>query len=231
MNPIRRFLLSSHGRKTMMALTGLFLILFLVVHLIGNLQLLAGDGGRQFNEYSHFMSHSLLIQTVSKLNFAFIILHVLYSLWLSRQAHAARPQGYEGKPALQTATWSSRNMGILGTVILLFLIVHLKGFWYELKFGAVPSITYAGAPEPLYNAYEVVRAAYAQAWYAGFYILSMVFLGFHLHHGFQSAFHTLGLSNYRYKPLIRTVGTVFAILVPMLFALIPAVMHLQSLGY
>lgn len=214
-----------------MALTGLFLILFLVVHLVGNLQLLAGDGGRSFNEYSHFMSHSLLIQTVSKLNFAFIVLHVLYSLWLTRQASAARPQGYEGKPALQTATWTSRNMGILGTVILLFLIVHLKGFWYELKFGAVPSISYPGSGESLQNAYEVVKAAYSQSWYAGFYILSMIFLGFHLHHGFQSAFHTLGLSNYRYKPLIRTVGAVFSVLVPLLFALIPAVMFLQSQGY
>jgi len=112
-----------------------------------------------------------------------------------------------------------------------FLIVHLKGFWYEFKFGSVPSITYADATEPIHNAYEVVKAAYAQVWYAGFYILSMIFLGFHLQHGFQSAFHTLGLSNYRYKPLIRTVGTAFSILVPLLFALIPAVMYLQSLGY
>jgi succinate dehydrogenase / fumarate reductase cytochrome b subunit len=231
MNPIRRFLLSSHGRKAMMALTGLFLILFLVVHLAGNLQLLVGDGGRSFNEYSDFMSHSLLIQTVSKLNFTFIILHVLYSIWLTRQAGAARPQGYEGKPALQTASWSSRNMGILGTVILLFLVVHLKGFWYEFKFGTVPTITYPDSQQPLHNAYEVVRMAYSQAWYAGFYVISMVFLGFHLLHGFQSALHTLGLSNYRYKPVIKTVGAAFAVLVPLLFALIPAVMYLQSIGY
>jgi succinate dehydrogenase / fumarate reductase cytochrome b subunit len=231
MNPIRRFLLSSHGRKTMMALTGLFLILFLVVHLAGNLQLLSGDGGRRFNEYSHFMSHSLLIQTVSKLNFTFIILHVLYSIWLTRQAGTARPQAYHAKPAQQTTAWSSRNMGILGTVILLFLVVHLKGFWYEFKFGEVPTISYPDSPEPLLNAYEVVRTAYSQAWYAGFYLLSMVFLGFHLHHGFQSAFHTLGLSNYRYKPMIRTIGTAFAIVVPLLFGLIPAVMFLQSQGY
>lgn len=215
----------------MMALTGLFLILFLVVHLAGNLQLLAGDGGRSFNEYSHFMSHSLLIQTVSKLNFTFIILHVLYSVWLTRQARAARPQGYEGKSALQTTSWSSRNMGILGTLILLFLVVHLKGFWYELKFGAVPTISYPDSPESLPNAYKVVCMAYSQAWYAGFYVISMIFLGFHLHHGFQSAFHTVGLSNYRYKPLIRTVGNAFAVLVPLLFALIPAVMYLQSIGY
>jgi len=84
MNKISVMLRSSLGRKLMMSLTGLFLILFLVVHLVGNLQLLAGDGGVAFNRYSHFMSNSLLIQTVSKLNFTFILLHVLYSIWLTR---------------------------------------------------------------------------------------------------------------------------------------------------
>ncbi|MGA1666713.1 MAG: succinate dehydrogenase cytochrome b subunit [Bacteroidia bacterium] len=231
MNPIQRFLLSSNGRKTVMALTGLFLILFLVVHLAGNLQLLVPDQGRSFNEYSHFMSHSLMIQTVSKLNFAFIVLHVLYSLWLTRQATQARPVGYQGKPAKETTTWSSRNMGILGTLILIFLLVHLKGFWYELKFGEVPVVNYPGAEQPLHDAYRVVSEAYANPYYALFYVISMAIVGFHLYHGFQSAFHTLGLSNYRYKPLIKSVGTLFSLIVPALFALIPVVMYLQSLGY
>jgi succinate dehydrogenase / fumarate reductase cytochrome b subunit len=229
MNPLRRFLLSSIGRKTMMSLTGLFLILFLVVHLAGNLQLLKPDGGLSFNEYSHFMSHSLLIQTVSKVNFAFILLHVVYSIWLTREAAAARPVGYEGKPAKQTTTWSSRNMGILGTVVFVFLLVHLKGFWYEFKFGELPDYTLPGG-EVVPDAFKVVQAAYSQAWYAGFYVLSMVFLGFHLYHGFQSAWHTLGLSNYKYKPVIRLVGAAFSVVVPLLFALIPAVMYLRSVG-
>jgi succinate dehydrogenase / fumarate reductase cytochrome b subunit len=231
MSPIKLFLLSSNGRKTVMALTGLFLILFLVVHLAGNLQLLVPDQGRSFNEYSHFMSHSLLIQTVSKLNFAFIILHVLYSLWLTKQANAARPVGYQGRPAKEMTTWSSRNMGILGTLVLAFLLVHLKGFWFELKFGEVPVVLYPGAEESMPDAFRVVSEAYANPMYALFYVLSMVAVGFHLYHGFQSAFHTLGLSNYRYKPMIRTVGTLFAVAVPALFALIPVVMYLQKAGY
>jgi len=231
MNPIKRFLLSSNGRKTVMALTGLFLILFLVIHLAGNLQLLVPDQGRSFNEYSHFMSHSLLIQTVSKLNFSFIILHVLYSLWLTNQAKQARPIGYKGRPVLETTSWSSRNMGILGTLVLAFLLVHLKGFWYEFKFGEVPDILYPGAEKSLPDAYRVVSEAYSNPIYAMFYVLSMIAVGFHLYHGFQSAFQTLGLSNYRYKPMIRTVGTLFAVAVPALFALIPVVMYLQKAGY
>ena len=140
MNNIATFLRSSIGRKLMMALTGLFLILFLVVHLAGNLQLLAGDGGEAFNRYSYFMANNGLIQTVSKLNFLFIILHVIYSIWLTRTNAAARPIAYAGKAKEVQSQWSSRNMGILGTLILLFLIVHLKSFWYEFKFGSIPTV-------------------------------------------------------------------------------------------
>lgn len=231
MNNIATFLRSSIGRKLMMALTGLFLILFLVVHLAGNLQLLAGDGGEAFNRYSYFMANNALIQTVSKLNFLFIILHVIYSIWLTRTNAAARPIAYAGKAKEVQSQWSSRNMGILGTLILLFLIVHLKSFWYEFKFGSIPTIpagTYDGLDMEIIDAYSYIAAAYAQPGYVAIYLIGMTVLAFHLFHGFQSAFQTLGLGFSKYKKLIQTVGVIYSILIPVLFAIIPVVMYLQQ---
>ncbi|MFM7586363.1 MAG: succinate dehydrogenase cytochrome b subunit [Bacteroidota bacterium] len=228
MNKISVMLRSSLGRKLMMSLTGLFLILFLVVHLVGNLQLLAGDEGVAFNRYSHFMSNSLLIQTVSKLNFTFILLHVLYSIWLTRTNAAARPVGYAGKAVQAQSAWNSRNMGILGTLVLVFLIVHLKGFWYQLKFESPAYTTLplpGGGSEVVVNAYEVVRVAYSEAWYVGVYLLGLLAVGIHLHHGFRSAFQTLGLGYSSYSQTIRSVGVAFAWIVPALFALIPVMMY------
>jgi succinate dehydrogenase / fumarate reductase cytochrome b subunit len=120
---------STLGRKVVMALTGLFLILFLLIHLIGNLQLLKGDGGHAFNVYADFMSTNPLIQTVSKVNFAFIIFHVIWSILLTRRNRLARgPQGY-AVTNTKSSIWSSRNMGILGTLVLVFIVVHLQNFW------------------------------------------------------------------------------------------------------
>ena len=230
MNNISVLLRSSLGRKLMMSLTGLFLILFLVVHLAGNLQLLAGDGGESFNRYSHFMSNSLLIQTISKLNFTCILLHVVYSIWLTRTNAAARPVGYAGKAEKAQSAWNSRNMGILGTLVLIFLIVHLKGFWYHLKFESPGLITLplpGGGSETVADAYAVVRAAYSEAWYVAVYLLGLLAVGVHLHHGFRSAFQTLGLGHAGYSQVIRGVGAAFAWIVPALFALIPVMMYFE----
>lgn len=232
MNKFTTLLRSSLGRKLMMALTGLFLILFLVIHLIGNLQLLAGDGGESFNRYSYFMANNGLIQLVSKLNFTFIVLHVIYSIWLTRTNAAARPIAYGGKPKRVQSSWNSRNMGILGTLILLFLIVHLKSFWFEFKFGTgLPMIaagTYDGLNFDILDAYTVVASAYSTLPYMLIYVVGMLVLAFHLYHGFQSAFQTLGLGFSSYKKLIEVIGVVYSIIVPLLFASIPVVMYLQQ---
>jgi succinate dehydrogenase / fumarate reductase cytochrome b subunit len=229
MNWFQQLLTSTLGRKLLMALTGLFLILFLVVHLAGNLQLLAGDGGKSFNIYAHFMSTNGLIKTVSILNFGFILLHVIYSIVLTRYNQRARPTRYAVNQAGSTSSWSSRNMGILGTIIFIFLVVHLKGFWYENKFGKMPVASYAGVGE-INDLYTIVNAAYQQWWYTAFYVVSMIFLAFHLSHGFASAFQTLGLNHVKYTPVIKVIGGAFAIVVPLLFAAIPIVMYLKSLA-
>lgn len=216
---------SSLGRKALMALTGLFLILFLAVHLAGNLQLLKNDGGRAFNIYAEFMSTNPLIQTVSKGNFAFILLHVFMSLYLTIKNRQARgPEGYAMKSGKSSA-WTSRNMGILGTLVLVFLVIHLKDFYGQMHFGQMEMVEYEG--ERYRNIYATVAYWFEKEWYVALYVFCMGAVGFHLWHGFSSAFQTLGWSHPKYNPLIHFVGKAFAVVVPALFALIPIWMYLN----
>lgn len=209
---------SSLGRKVLMALTGLFLILFLAVHLAGNLQLLKDDGGQAFNVYAKFMTTNPLIKVVSYGNYAFILLHIFMAIVLSRKNRAARgAQGYAvgGK----SSTWASRNMGILGTLILIFLIIHMKDFWAQMHWGGIPTATYDGVE--VKDLYAIVSLAFSEPLYVIGYVVCMMGLAFHLWHGFSSAFQTLGLNHMKYNPVINFIGKSFAVFVPAAFALIP----------
>ena len=221
MNWFLKLLSSSIGRKLLMALTGLFLVLFLVIHLIGNLQLLKHDNGQAFNVYAKFMTTNPLIVTISYVNYACILVHIIWALLLTVKNRQAR--GGQGYAIVNNSSpWTSRNMGILGTFILIFLVIHLRGFWYEMHWGGIPTVNYDG--EEVKDLYATVDAAYSQAWYVGVYVFSMLILAFHLWHGFMSSFQTLGLNHKKYNPAIAFVGKAFAIIVPALFALIPILM-------
>lgn len=219
---------STIGKKIIMSLTGLFLIVFLVVHLSGNLLLLKGDGGQAFNEYTKFMTTNPAIKTVSYLLYAFILIHVIYSLILAVHNRNARPVRYAVKKGQDNSKWASRNMGLLGTIVLVFLIVHLRSFWYELKAGAVPVVSYPESGE-VRDLYTVVESSFTQWWYVGLYVACMIGLAFHLSHGFASAFQTLGINHKKYTPAIKKAGIAFAIIIPLLFAMIPVVMFVNSL--
>jgi succinate dehydrogenase / fumarate reductase, cytochrome b subunit len=216
---------STLGYKVVMALTGLFLIMFLAVHLTGNLQLLKEDGGKSFNIYAEFMSTNPLIQTVSKGNFAFITIHVIWAIVLTRRNRAARgPEGYAVTSG-KSSHWTSRNMGILGTIVLVFIVIHLKDFYWQMHYGAVPTLDYDG--HATRDLAALVSGWFHKGWYVGLYVLCMVGVAFHLWHGFASAFQTLGLNHLKYNGLIEFVGRTFAIIVPALFALIPLVMYFK----
>ena len=220
---------SSLGRKLVMSFSGLFLILFLVGHVLGNLLLFLDDGGKAFNEYARFMTSTPAIQVLSLITYASIIIHVIYSIIISRLNRKARPVPYAVSSASANSLWSSRNMGILGTIVLIFLVIHLKSFWYEMRFGQIPMVNYDGAGE-FKNLYAIVAVAFTQWWYVLLYVVAMFGLAFHLSHGFTSAFQTLGLTHKKYTPLIEGVGLWFSIIVPALFALIPIVMFIKSIG-
>ncbi len=213
---------SSLGRKLVMALTGLFVILFLVVHLSGNLQLLKHDEGRAFNVYAEFMTTNPIIKTISYVNYTLILLHIAIAIVLTVRNRASRgPEPYKVTSG-KSSGWSSRNMGILGTIIFIFLVIHLRDFWAVMHWGEIPHAQYDG--KDYKDLYKIVAFAFTNSWYVVLYCACMVGLGFHLWHGFASAFQTLGLNHQKYNPVIKFVGRTFAIVVPALFALIPVLM-------
>lgn len=213
---------SSIGRKVVMALTGLFIILFLTVHLIGNLQLLKDDGGEAFNVYAYFMTHNPLIKMVSYVNYAFFVFHIGWALLLTIKNRQARGNEGYAITTSKSSIWSARNMGILGTIILVFLVIHMVQFWGQMHFGEMPTKTYED--HEVKDLFTVVGSAFQEWWYVALYCISMVAIAFHLWHGFESAFQTLGLNHMKYNPVISFVGKAFAIVVPALFAIIPILM-------
>lgn len=219
---------SSLARKYWMALTGLFLITFLIVHLAGNLQLLStGDDVKDsFNLYSKFMTTFPVIKVVSYLLYASIILHAVDGIVLARQNVAARPTKYVKNNASANAGWASRNMALLGIITLIFIIIHMKSFWYEMHFGTkIQSYDIDG--ESVKDLYTLTVAAFGQLWYVALYVIAMIALGFHLWHGFQSAFQTMGWNHPQYTPIVKGVGKAFAVIACGLFALIPIVIYLR----
>lgn len=221
---ITQFFTSSIGQKVIMSLTGLFLVTFLIVHLIGNLQLLYCDGGVAFNGYSYFMTHNPLIKTISYGLYFFILLHAIQGLLIWRKNKAAKGIGYR-KKTTKSNSFASRNMAYLGLLILVFLGIHIGDFWFKMKMGSLDLIDHPQLGHKVYNLYAAVDWSFSQLWIVAVYIISMVGLAFHLLHGFQSAFQTLGLTHKKYFPLIKAIGTIIAIVVPALFAWIPFYFH------
>jgi succinate dehydrogenase / fumarate reductase, cytochrome b subunit len=120
-------------------------------------------------------------------------------------------------------------VGILGTVLLIFIVLHMRTFWFEMHFGYVPTAEYDG--QSYKDLYKIVTEAFSQWWYVLIYVLSMGALGYHLAHGFQSGFQTFGLRHKKYTPLIQFLGTwVFAIIIPALFAAMPVYFYLKHVG-
>lgn len=215
---------SSIGKKVIMSLTGLFLCVFLIVHLSGNLQLLADDNGKSFNIYSEFMGHNIFIKIFAYINYIMILAHVVYSIILTRANNKARPVNYGMNNPSANSIWASRNMGILGTLVLTFIVIHMSNFWYEFKYGEIPVIAYDngdGTILTIKNYYANVAAAFSQGWYVALYVFSMAAIAFHLSHGFQSAFRTLGMNHHKYTPGIMMAGNIFSIVIPAGYAWIP----------
>jgi succinate dehydrogenase / fumarate reductase, cytochrome b subunit len=142
MNWIIKMFSSSLGQKLILALTGLFLCSFLVIHMVGNLQLFKNDNGLSFNVYAVFMTTNPLIKTVSYLLYAGILFHAFKGLALAYKNQKARPVKYQAFDGKANSHWSSRNMGILGTIMLVFIVIHMSNFWFEYKFGYIPYTRY-----------------------------------------------------------------------------------------
>lgn len=210
---------TSVGRKLVMAMTGLFLFLFLLEHLYGNLLLYKMDAGESFNDYGEMLTGNIIIRTIEYVLFAGFIIHIIDALFLTLANRKARPIAYSVSRQSQNSSWFSRNMGLTGTVILVFLVVHLRSFFFPHRFGA---------PETS-MAYDVAQA-FQSNWYAALYLVSMVLLGAHLNHGFQSSLQTLGVNNMKYKKPIKTIGTVISLIIMTGFASFPVMFYFNFFG-
>lgn len=211
---------SSIGKKLLMSLTGIFLILFLVVHLAGNLQLLKDDGGMSFNIYAKLMTTNPVIKLIAYGNYFFILLHAVVGIMLALYNRSAKGQKYAVSNHNNT-TWASRNMALLGTLILAFILIHMGDFWLKMKLGQLPMVTYPGVEGEIKDLYFRVAEAFKEPILVAAYVIGMMVLAFHLWHGFQSAFQTLGLNHKKYTPAIKAIGKAYAILIPLGFAIIP----------
>jgi succinate dehydrogenase / fumarate reductase, cytochrome b subunit len=275
---------SSIAKKYWMALTGLFLCLFLTGHLAGNLQLLMPDSQLQFNQYALFMTSNPAVKILSYLTYISILFHAIDGILLTIQNKKARPIGYAKSNPSANSSFASRNMAILGTLVLVFIATHMINFWAKMHFDEkMPLMTqsivtgpgmksdyYVGTTVGQYYSVDQVKSSgdtiempgvppkqleirnrtdvyNVQAnvkvgelykdlhkitfdffrekqyglYFTLFYVFSMLVLAFHLWHGFQSAFQSLGLNSPTWTPTIKFIGKAFAVVVPLLFAIIP----------
>ena len=283
---------SSIAKKYWMALTGLFLCLFLVGHLLGNLQLLMPNAHQKFNEYALFMTTNPAVKILSYVTYISILFHAVDGFLLTLQNKKARPVAYAKSNPAANSGFASRNMAILGTLILVFIVTHMVNFWAKMHFDKkmplmTTSVTLPGQPQPkdfyvgtqvgqyymvdqvladgekddaanpmmkkqmklvgtdMYNVnanvkvgsvykdlYKITVDFFKDPKIGIFatlgYVLAMFVLAFHLWHGFQSAFQSLGLNSPKWTPIIKFAGKAFAVIVPLLFAIIPLFIHFSK---
>lgn len=221
------FLSASIGRKFLMSITGLFLILFLLVHLSLNLLLIFDDSGDLFNMAAHFMSTNPLIKIVEPVLALGFGIHIIWSLWISYQNMKARPVGYLNTKQSINSEWASRNMLILGALLFVFLGIHLYNFWLKMKFMGDPLLAHtavmqAGVEVEMENAYALVSTLFKESiLYSLIYILGGWLLGLHISHGFWSAFQTIGFSNQTWRKRLFVVAKVIGWVFTLGFAVIP----------
>jgi succinate dehydrogenase / fumarate reductase, cytochrome b subunit len=219
----KHFFTSSIGKKLVMGFTGLFLISFLVVHVTINSMIFLNDGGAEFNAVAHFMSHNIIIRILEVGLFAGLILHIVQGLMLTSQNNSKRGIGYAVSAASTNSTWYSRSMGVLGSLILIFLIVHLANFWAPAR----ADIYLHG--DPATDSFAEMKDVFSKWYFVVIYLAGVFSLFWHLFHGFQSAFQTLGLRVGRYKGLIVGTGIAYTFIVCILFALMPILIYTHVL--
>ncbi|MCW3085715.1 MAG: succinate dehydrogenase [Bacteroidetes bacterium] len=216
-NTSGKFLQSSLGKKLLMGLTGLFLVSFLLVHCFLNSFIFFNDGGLMFNQGAKFMATNPIIRVMEYVLFAGLILHMVQALILTMQNSKARPVKYAFTNGAANSKWYSRSMGILGSLLLLFLVIHLANFWVKSRFTGLPGVDANGNE----NLYLVMLEVFKNPLFVAVYMLGVFSLAFHLLHGFPSAFQSLGLNHKKYNPLIKGLGFWFTIIVCLLFAAMP----------
>ncbi len=210
-----------------MALTGLFLITFLIVHAGINACIWANDGGVMFNKAAHFMGSTVVIRVMEIGLFLGIFLHIIQGYMLEYQNRSKRKIGYNVNLGSKGSKWYSRSMGLLGTILLIFFIIHWYHFWIPSRFTGVPGpeMELEGGKH-VHNVFALMQITFQELWVVIVYVLACFSLCWHLIHGFQSAFRTVGVSNQKYVGLVKNIGIGYAVIISLAFAMMPVSMYL-----
>jgi len=213
----------SIGRKLIVALAGIFLILFLLVHLGINITLILCETTKPFNIAAHFMGTNIIVKIFEVILFGGIVIHIIYTLILQVQNWLARPIRYR-IPNFAQLSFFSKFQIHTAAIILVFLGIHLTNFYFKSRFGELEEISYDGI-KYLPDLGSLVIQKFQMPGFVILYIAFFIFLAFHLLHGFQSAFQTLGLNHQSYTPFIKILGVIYSIIVFTGFTAIPIVIY------
>jgi len=219
MATLKQHFASSVGRKFVMALSGLFLISFLVVHASVNALIFYNDQGKTFTIGAHFMATNPIIRTLEIILVLGFIIHIVQGLMLWRKNRKARSVGYVYRNNTPAVKWYSKSMTLLGTLILLFLVIHTQNFWIPNRIHQFQS----GEELPLY---EMMIEKFQNPVEVVIYILGCFSLFWHLLHGFKSAFQSLGLNHRKYNSFVVKLSYSFAIILPLTLAMMPVSIYL-----
>lgn len=221
---------SSVSRKNVMAITGLFISFFLIIHLIGNLILIIPDSyfpiefwgnvenaHDMYNAYSHFLVSFWPVSVIAWILYSFLLFHVIDAIIITRKNKQSKGEKYQ-KPDFSSSKWYARNMGLLGTVIGIFIVIHMAQFWLKYK-----------VLEIEHDLYSLVIATFKIGWYVILYEIGIIALGFHLVHGIESAHISLGFHQKKVLKFIKTFALWFSIAITILYAIIPLVIYFKEL--
>jgi succinate dehydrogenase / fumarate reductase cytochrome b subunit len=214
-------------RKTIVAATGLFLCVFLIVHLSANCILLLPETLARdlYNSYSTTLRESPFIKLIAYILYLSIILHALYALLITLRNRKAKPQKYVVNHANENSTWTSQNMGLIGTIILLFIVVHLANFWARIKLGLGAEVLLDASGNK--DVYEVTYSLFQNIYFVIFYTLISIPLALHLHHGLKSAFKTLGFYHKKGLEIVAKTALIYSIIMGIGFGIIPFVVYFK----
>ncbi len=227
---------SSIGKKIVMGVTGLFLISFLIVHMGVNACIFKDvfdttDDGDMFNRAADFMGKTVVIRIMEIVLFLGFFVHIIQGFALEFQNRSKRKTDYEVQLGNRGSKWYSRSMGLLGTILLLFLLLHWWHFWIPSRFTSTGlEEIYMSNARMSHNMFKLMKVTFSEWWVVIVYVLACFSLAWHLLHGFQSAFRTFGVHNSRYMKLINASGVAFSIIVPLIFALMPLSFKLGWIG-
>jgi succinate dehydrogenase / fumarate reductase cytochrome b subunit len=214
-------------KKSIIASTGLFLCLFLIVHLSANcILLLPEDMARElYNSYSTSLRENPLIKWIAFALYLSIIFHVVYAFLVTVRNRKAKPIKYAINNSNENSSWTSQNMGLIVVFILIFIVIHLANFWARIKLGIGEDVRLDSLGNK--DVYEVTSSLFHNIYYVIFYTLMMIPLGLHLHHGLKSAFKTLGFYHKSGLRLIAKISVIYALVMSVGFGIIPFIVYFK----